>query len=121
MKFVKIYAMIISVLCVSFSSKRVHKLELSKDRDIPCTYTLIGSNECTKYKKAECDFKWKVCRLKDGNECQESRNGFDEETGCLSKSQCVDGICKSRDTLFGKILRVSNTLGIPLREKRKKY
>jgi len=117
MKFVKIYALIISVLCVSFSSKRVHKLELSKARDIPCTYTYIGSNECTMYKKAECDFKWKVCRLKDGNECR----FFDGETGCLSKSQCVDGICKSRDTLFGKILSVSNTLGIPLREKRKKY
>ncbi len=72
-------------------------------------------------KKADFDFKQKICKLKDGEECRPSRYGNEEEIGCLSKSQFVVGICKSRDTLFVKVLRVSNTLGIPLREKKKKY
>jgi hypothetical protein len=127
MKFVKICALIILIVCGAVASRKIHsKKSLTSDEDIPCSYTLVFGNECSKYKKAECDFKWKVCRLKDGQPCRNNNFGDDYKTGCLSKSECVsngpdtkEGVCKSRDSLYGKLLRTANHIGIPINGKNK--
>jgi len=128
MKLSNFLAFIFAFVVASITSRKIRSHNKKKyaislqDREIPCTYSLTSNKKCEKY-DAECDFKWNVCRRKDGAECH---NDYDEmKTGCLSKSKCIPdnpdtkwGKCRSNDSLKAKLVRTANALGFNTRDRK---